>query len=409
MTSTRPQPSTAVNAALKALEERTDPFGVLEIASALGRHWLADWPAPEAGPSPATYEARVFTRLEKVGGQESLLVAAGLRALGGPDLAARCTTFARSLAARIGPADLDPNDLPVRPVGAWTSDPACRADGRAVIIGLAVDGSPVTVFAFIDHTVGRLATQVSVDRGHRVRVADPRMPEIPVADAKAQIERALARSGRWSPERHPFPGSPADREARAREARTAPACMRREPWEPWDEPEPAVTGREAFTLPGPPADLLLARHLLAALPGGGVDLAPPVLEHPERTRLVTEFLGASGLPPEAAPAARALVDFSADEVDGEPWRWSPEIVRRYLLDGAACRAVLRGTCSADEVEAVMPPWIHHAARHGMSRVTLEASLVTFGDVRPTFRRLVCDAHKRLSCEQFYPRYEADYA
>ena len=125
--------------------------------------------------------------------------------------------------------------------------------------------------------------------------------------------------------------------------------------------------------------------------------------------LVREFLTARGSASVEDGAVRAIVDFSGDEVDGDPWRWSPEIVRRFLLDGAACRAVLRGTCSADQLEATLPAWLRHAAPRGMTTATLEESLTTVDEARSQFRTMLTDAYRRLSGEDFYPRYEEDYA
>lgn len=104
------------------------------------------------------------------------------------------------------------------------------------------------------------------------------------------------------------------------------------------------------------------------------------------------------------------MDFCGDEVDGDPWRWTPEIVRRFLLDGPACRAVLRGTCSVDQLAAMLPAWVHHAARHRtVNGNAAEDTVATIDEAWPRFRQMLVNAYRRLSEEDYYPRYQEEYA
>jgi hypothetical protein len=140
-------------------------------------------------------------------------------------------------------------------------------------------------------------------------------------------------------------------------------------------------------LPEDPSDEALVRSRLRLLPAGGEGAAIPVVGDAERDALVRDFITSWPGSDDGTPvAARVLVDFAADEIDGRPLRWSPVVVRLFLHYGAY-RAVREHRTSLRTLEEVTPAWILHAARaRGVSEDSAQDALAAFHDGLPELWR-----------------------
>lgn len=126
-------------------------------------------------------------------------------------------------------------------------------------------------------------------------------------------------------------------------------------------------------------DVASARALLVArlnvLPAGDSGAGEPEMDREARLALIERFLAsrqARGVPG-AELAASYAVDFKVDYGDGDPLRWSPELVSEFLVDWFPRKVTIAGR-SVETVPDGLRAWVRFAGRQkGLARHLISAT------------------------------------
>jgi hypothetical protein len=277
------------------------------------------------------YELALVAQFEELGDSAALGLLSGLALVAGGRVGpAAGEAAARLLAAGVvAPAWLDRLGT-ATPTAAWVLRDPVFQDGELLVTDFEMAGErPHLLAAWVDHNLGGMVKHIhlcgSIEESGILALRDPATPfekkQITIEEMGARLRAALDET---------------------------PSMLRM---------QRGIEGSDLYAL----------AHSRALAMGGDFEVSQaPELSPDERFELLEDFLTS----PEGAgfrsdydaqTVVAHAIDFCADYVDGRPLRWSPVVVRLFLLEWLP-EEVGDHRAPLDRAAAALSAWIAYAGR-----------------------------------------------